>query len=196
VPRWLKAFIWIAVFAACAGAGAYVAAHTDPFPPGVDDPGARGAAPVTTSPSATPSVERWRITVRGSAVHTFRVGGTCRSSWRGSARLRVDGAATVGNARLGLTGDGSCDFPVAQVQAERLDVELVTTDDGEAQFRVVARTPPGSEDLGGFTAVLVQERFSLAPDSGSGVRSELPDGKGGTIQASVRIAVRCVIGCG
>jgi hypothetical protein len=196
VPRWLKALIWIAVFAACAGAGAYVAAHTDPFPPGVDDPGARGTPSTTGSPSATPSIERWRITVRGSAVHTFRVGGACTSSWSGSARFPVDGAEVVAHARLELTGDGSCDFPVAQVQAERLDVELVTTDDDEAQFRVIGRTPPGSEDLGGFASVIVQQRFSLAPDTGSGAQSELSDGKGGTIQGSVRIAVRCLTGCG
>ena len=38
--RAVKVLLWIAVFAACFGVGAYVAAHTDPFPPGVDDPGA------------------------------------------------------------------------------------------------------------------------------------------------------------
>ena len=36
----VKVAAWVAVFLACAGVGAYVAAHTDPFPPGVDRPGA------------------------------------------------------------------------------------------------------------------------------------------------------------
>jgi hypothetical protein len=44
VPRWAKVLIWIVVFAAFAAAGAYAASRTDPFPPGVEDPGARDDA--------------------------------------------------------------------------------------------------------------------------------------------------------
>ncbi len=38
--RVLKVAAWAALFLACAGVGAYIAAHSDPFPPGVDRPGA------------------------------------------------------------------------------------------------------------------------------------------------------------
>ena len=36
-----KVLAWTLVFAACAAVGAVVAANTNPFPPGVEDPGAR-----------------------------------------------------------------------------------------------------------------------------------------------------------
>lgn len=38
---WVKVVVWILVLLVCAGAGAFVASRTDPFPPGVEDPGAR-----------------------------------------------------------------------------------------------------------------------------------------------------------
>ena len=38
--RGVKVAAWAAVFLACAGVGAFIAAHTDPFPPGVDRPSA------------------------------------------------------------------------------------------------------------------------------------------------------------
>ena len=199
MPRWLKVVTWIVVFAACAGAGAYVAAHTDPFPPGVDDPGAR-ATPASTDPtSAAVSDERWRITVRGSSTHAFRVGGTCSSSWSGSARFPMTEDGIVGDASLVLTGSGSCDFPVAQVQAERLDLALASAADGgelTLTMRIVGREPPGAEDLGGFATAIVRERFPLGPaTTNAGAGSQLPDGRGGTIQSSARIALRCVGGC-
>ena len=198
MPRWLKVLIWIVVFAACAGVGAYVAAHTDPFPPGVDDPGARAVPSSTDQPSASPSLERWRIAVRGSAGHAFRVGGTCSSSWSGSSRFPVSEDGIAADARIELAGDGSCDFPVAQVQAERLELALVSdVDGGELMLgmRVVGRSPPGAEDLGGFATAIVRERFALAPGVSAGAGSQLADGKGGTIESSVRVAVRCVSGC-
>jgi hypothetical protein len=201
VPRWVKVVIWIVVFAACAGVGAYVAAHTDPFPPGVDDPGARATPSSTDSSSASPgpSAQRWRIAVRGSSEHAFRVGGTCSSSWSGSARFPVMDDGIVGDPRLALTGGGSCDFPVAQVQAERLDLALIgASEDGQPvlAMRVVGREPPGAEDLGGFATAIVRERFSLAPGTTSaGAGSQLSDGRGGTIQSSVRVTMGCVSGC-
>ena len=51
--RWVKVAAWAAVFLACAGIGAYIAAHTDPFPPGVDR---QGESPFpTVSPSTSPT---------------------------------------------------------------------------------------------------------------------------------------------
>jgi hypothetical protein len=42
--RLVKVITWVLVFALCAALGAVVAANTDPFPPGVDDPGVRPSA--------------------------------------------------------------------------------------------------------------------------------------------------------
>ena len=54
MPKAVKILLWIGAFLACAGVGAYVAAHTDPFPPGVDDPGAHAAGPVSTEVPTSP----------------------------------------------------------------------------------------------------------------------------------------------
>jgi len=200
VPRWLKVVVWVTVFAAFAGAGAFAASQTDPFPPGVEDPGARDGslAPATASPSPA-TIERWWIGVRGSAVHTFRVGGTCRSSWRGSARVRLDAdGITADAAPLELAGEGSCDFPVAQPQTEVLTIELEgTRQDGDLDVatRVVERSPAGSDDLGGFAVAIGRERFVLGSGGAAGAGSQVPDGRGGTIEASIRLVSRCVSGC-
>ena len=53
--RGVKVAAWAAVFLACAGVGAYIAAHSDPFPPGVDRPSASSlptGSPASSSPSA------------------------------------------------------------------------------------------------------------------------------------------------
>ncbi|HSL11380.1 MAG TPA: hypothetical protein VLA82_08720 [Actinomycetota bacterium] len=195
MPRWAKVAIWIVVFATCAGAGAYVAAHTDPFPPGVDDPGAR-ATPDPTG-DAPADEERWRVTVRGSATHVVRVGGTCESAWSGSARFRVVDDALPEGARVSVDGVGSCDFPVAQIQAEQLELEIFASDEGNdlVSLRVVGRTPTGAEDLGGFATAIVRERFAVAADEAARVRGEIADGRGGTIRSVIEVATRCVSGC-
>ena len=200
MPRWAKVLIWVAVFAACAAAGAYVAAHTDPFPPGVDDPGAREAAQTSgAAPTGAPTeAQRWRVSIPGAAMHAFRVGGTCESSWSGAARFPITDDDLPPDARLVLDGEGSCDFPVAQIQTEQLEVRLVPVTDGPSPIvtvQVVGRTPAGSEDLGGFATAIEQARFTVRLGTSAEARSRISDGRGGTIRSVARLVVRCVSGC-
>ena len=78
MPKWVKVLLWIGVFLACAGVGAYVAAHTDPFPPGVDDPGANSAGPVSTEVPSGGVV----VLIDTRTSHDLYVGGRCAISWR------------------------------------------------------------------------------------------------------------------
>jgi len=190
--------IWVLVFGACAAAGAYVAANTDPFPPGVDDPGARGG-PTGSSPSPPPEGEGWRLWVRGSATHTFRVGGTCRTAWAGAVPIAIDAEEVVdGTGSLGLVEGPTCDFPVAQQQTEELGLEVVgIREGGELTLRVgiAGRQPTGSTDLGGFDEIVTVDTITLGPDGRLRGSLRIPDGVGGTIQGSVTYAARCVRGC-
>jgi hypothetical protein len=155
VPKPLKVVIWIVVFAAFAGAGAFVASRSDPFPPGVEDPGAR---PTTSIPSPTPTSEVWALTMHSATRHRLHVGGSCRSDWQidGLVTVQPNGTA-AGDATARLTRPASCDFPQAQVQTRR--IQLVVT--GELKgtvlrlaFREAGRSPTGSQDLGGFSNTL------------------------------------------
>ena len=115
MPKAVKILLWIGVFVACAGVGAYVAAHTDPFPPGVDDPGANAAGPVSTEVPSGGIV----VLIDTRTSHDLYVGGRCAISWRielglGAADGTVDGSG-VATAKSELR----CDEPTAQVQAER-----------------------------------------------------------------------------
>ena len=78
--RGLKIVVWVGVFAVCAGAGAFVAAHTNPFPPGVEDPGARSTTPPSTSPS--PASERWSLAMTSATRHELHVGGASATAYR------------------------------------------------------------------------------------------------------------------
>ena len=98
----VKVAAWAAVFLACAGVGAYIAAHSDPFPPGVDRPSATGATGSPASPSTSPRARRvggdrqerdLPRPVRGRPVH--HVGGAASS-------VHVDDEASIdGPVRCG-----------------------------------------------------------------------------------------------
>src|SRR5687768_5721708 len=111
--RVVKVAAWTAAFVAAAGAGALVAANTNPFPPGVDRPGeGTGASPQpTTTPSPEPEPERWRATLRSFTFHELYVGGRCVSRWSGVLRFTIDpDGRAQGAGRARLRGDLDCDF--------------------------------------------------------------------------------------
>jgi hypothetical protein len=164
MPAWARALMWAFILLVCAGIGAFVASRSNPFPPGVRDPGAQPGAPTSPGP-AVDEVTPWTITMTSRSTHTFRVGGSCRSDWRMRGRISVGEGGRVsgsGVARL-LPGSG-CDFPSAQVQSARVHVGIVGTRDGGAldlRFRERGLEPAGSQDLGGFVKVLPALRVSI-----------------------------------
>jgi hypothetical protein len=199
VRRWAKLFVWSGVFLLCAGAGAYVAAHTNPFPPGVEDPGARPTTPIPTSPA--PTAQRWNLVMYSATRHDLHVGGSCRSGWRTTGLITIDPDGSVsGDARARLSG-WSCDFPVAQVQT-RL-VRLIVSgrsSDGRVtlRFRRSGEMPAGSQDLGGFTATigLLEPKIPVADRHGdASVRSTRPDGDLGTYVNDTKVQLECATGC-
>lgn len=155
MPKALKIVLWIAVFAAAAGAGAFMASRSDPFPPGVEDPGAR-PTPVPTHAGPTPTI--WSFTMDSDTRHALHVGGSCRSDWRttGTVTVQPNGRA-AGDANAVLRAKVTCDFPQSQVQTKKIHL-VVTGTLGSGSLRLsfseAGRTPVGSQDLGGFTNTL------------------------------------------
>lgn len=155
MPKALKIVLWIAVFAAAAGAGAFMASRSDPFPPGVEDPGAR-PTPLPTHTGPTPTI--WSFTMDSDTRHALHVGGSCRSGWRttGTVTVQPNGRA-AGDANAVLRAKVTCDFPQSQVQTKKIHL-VVTGTLGSGSLRLsfseAGRTPVGSQDLGGFTNTL------------------------------------------
>lgn len=207
--RFVKPAVWTAVFVAAAGVGAYVAANTDPFPPGVDRPtGSTGADGSTGSTTPTPSpeavVQLWTGRMRTAARHDLYVGGTCRSRWRTEVRLSIepDGSAT-GTALARPVGDASCDFAQAQRQANRIRMSvrgrLTSAGVLALSFDHVTPVPAGSTDLGGFLTFLGLPRLALEVSEGGSAGLDLDerrdDGNRGTFVFDGGIRLRCLAGC-
>jgi hypothetical protein len=182
VPRVLKVLVWIAVFAACAGAGAVMASRSDPFPPGVPDPGAR----VSTSPSRTPPpAVVWTLDMVSGTRHRLHVGGSCVSDWAisGSVTIQPNGRS-AGDAIARLRRPATCDFPQSQVQTRKIQLVVTGKLVGGSlrlSFSEAGRVPEGSQDLGGFTNTLslIRPVFRL-PNGTNRVRATVkatrPDG--------------------
>jgi hypothetical protein len=161
VPKALKIVLWVLAFVVAAGLGAFAASRSNPFPPGVEDPGAR---PVGTSPSATPppsspaGSQGWSLRMVSKTRHRLHEGGTCTSNW-----VTTGGLATVsqgeieGDAVAELVPPSGCAFSQAQVQTDTVTLRVVGELDGgriRLSFRETGRSPTGSQDLGGFIATL------------------------------------------
>lgn len=209
MSRWLKVAIWAVVFAGCAGAGAYVAAHTDPFPPGVEDPGARPTSPSSTrSATGSPPAEpvAIRIDMTSDTRHELHVGGMCTSAWRSHALVEVaaDGAAT-GAGIAKLQAEAACSFSQAQVQTQTIVLRIAGTFRGgvlELSFQEGGRDPIGSQDLGGFTNTLhfMHPRVRLALGASGTVGATAftvvrPDGDLGRYVSVDRLHATCKRGC-
>lgn len=104
---------------------------------------------------------------RGGIVHE-------RVARQGDAPdLSLRGITGRGSARL-QPGAG-CDFPSAQVQAERILVEFVGRRDGDElqlRFRDVERMPAGSQDLGAFAKTLETLRVGIVERPGSEITKQ------------------------
>jgi hypothetical protein len=204
--RYVKPAVWTAVFLACAGAGAFLAANTDPFPPGVDRPTGTGptGGPTGPSPSPEPVVQRWIGTMPAAARHDLYVGGTCRSRWRTELRLtiRPDGSVSGAGVALPLV-DASCDFSQAQRQAGRIRLGVDGTFRSgtlRITFGPVSPVPAGSTDLGGFLGYLSDARLVVPTDADAAfsaivIDDERSDGNRGTYVVEGSFRVRCRSGC-
>jgi len=168
--RVVKVAAWAAVFLACAGVGAYIAAHTDPFPPGVDRPVAAPTGSATSTPSVVPSPAMWVGTIRSFTYHQLYVGGRCTTRWRGTLRFTVDDAGAVeGMGAATLFGTLACDFPIAQVQLRRIGLDITgRLRDARLTMRLeqASISPSGGHDFGGFAAFLPL-RITLAVRDGT-----------------------------
>ena len=199
--RWVKVTLWLGVFGACAGAGAFVAAHTNPFPPGVEDPGARSTTPTPTSAASVD--QRWNLGMTTTSYHRFHVGGRCRSAWQttGVLTIHADGTA-AGRATSRLIKDPrACDFPVAQVQTRTVGLAIAGERRGEAlvlHLSEVSHTPSGSQDLGGFTSTLplIVPNVNLgAATPHARAVAKRPDGDLGFFASESGIHMTCTAGC-
>jgi len=187
--------VWVAVFALAAVAGAFVAAHTNPFPPGVEQPGA------LAGPTSSPQPESWTLLMTSRNVHELHVGGTCSSRWRTVGVLVVtpDGEVT-GTGRSVAQARASCSFATAQVQARALPLDVSGHVAGASMVLAFHPagpfTPAGSLDLGGSTNVLPVLRLAISGTSGSGSRTvSKPDGDRGRYRSVTQAHVRC-LSCG
>jgi hypothetical protein len=191
VRGWVKALIWAGVFVAAAGAGAFVAAHTNPFPPGVEDPGTAGSG----SPAAQP--QRWLFVMTTHAAHRLRVGGTCRATWRTASALTIDPDGTVaGSGRAALRGRARCPFHTAQVPARGVPVDVRGHVRGTTMVLRISATgppePPGSVDLGGFASSLATVTLRIEGSAASGTLARsTPDGDRGRFRSTARARARC-----
>lgn len=154
--RGIKVAAWAVVFLASAGVGAYIAAHTDPFPPGVDRP---GASPIpTATPTSSPSPEAWVGNLRSVTYHDLYVGGRCTTRWRGNIRFTVAATGMIdGTGAVRLLGTLRCDFPIAQTQVRRFGLVISgrILEGGMAlRLAQVSIDPTNGQDFGAFGAFL------------------------------------------
>lgn len=198
--RTLKVALWVAVFAACAGVGAFIASRTNPFPPGVQDPGARSATPdPTPTATATPTPEgvAWSGHMQAGTSHDLFVGGSCSSAWRIDVDFSVDSLGGVmGNSTAHLVGRLRCDFPTAQVQARTLHLAVSGRHaKGRMALRFVVkdRVPLGSNDYGGLIHTLPQfPPMDIHTGSIDGpVQVRVSDGDQGSYVANYQVALSC-----
>lgn len=189
--RSVKIALWVAAFAACFGVGAYVAAHTDPFPPGVEDPGTRD---LDVPASATPQPGAWPLGLTTRTYHDLYVGGRCAANWRVEVVLDVVDRAVTGSGTATRKGHLRCDEPTAQVQAERVGFDASgTSAAGTLRFRLTptTRSPAGSQELSGLVKTVPTLRFRLPADAGATASFDVtvPDGDRGTYGAVGRIVI-------
>ena len=193
MPKAVKVLLWIGAFLACAGVGAYVAAHTDPFPPGVDDPGANSAGPVSTEVPSGGVV----VLIDTRTSHDLYVGGRCAISWRIELGLGAADGAVDGSGVATAKSELRCDEPTAQVQADELQLSATgTIVDGELHFRVdeTGRSPVGAQELTGFAKTIPTLRFELPAHEGATASFDVdvPDRDRGTYGAVGTVTVSSV----
>jgi len=181
--RFVKVTVWVLVFALCAAVGAVVAANTNPFPPGVDDPGVRSVGGGST-PEPDPGAS-WLVRIDARTSHDLFVGGRCAASWRIDVGIPATDGPIDGAGAATLRGELRCDEPTAQVQAERVELRAIgATRGGELRFRLeeTSRDPAGAQELSGFLDTIPRLRLRLPAQDGATATFdvEFPDGGQGT----------------
>lgn len=170
---WARTLVWVAILLGCAGVGAFIASRSNPFPPSVRDPASLAPSP---SPS-TEEVARWSLTLSSRTRHAYRVGGSCTSDWRMRGQIEITQSGRVrGQGRARLLPGARCDFPSAQIQAQRVILRIVGRRDRgrlDLRFREAERRPIGSQDLGGFLRTLGALRVSIPERAGAEVRRSI-----------------------
>lgn len=166
--RLVKVVVWAGVFLGAAGIGAYVAAHTELFPPGVETGAATPSPSGTSTGTPTPADPTWTGVIRSSSYHDLYVGGRCTTRWLTRFSFETLGnGKVVGSGTARLDGDRECTFPNAQINAERIEVSVVGEWD-EAGFRIHLndgeRTPQGTADYGGFAPTVFEDGSSAFMD--------------------------------
>lgn len=195
--RPVKVLAWVAIFAACAGVGAWVAATTNPFPPGVEDPGVRLTAAPTVGPSGDPGGS-WLVRIDTRTFHDLFVGGRCAASWRIDVGIAAtEGGPIDGAGAAVLKGDLRCDEPTAQIQAERIDLRAVgRLRDGELRFQLeeTGVEPAGAQELSGFLETIPTLVLQLSARDGENAsfRVDHPDGGQGSFGAAGRVVLTTV----
>ena len=164
---------WAAVFLACAGTGAYIAAHTDLFPPGVDRQGGSPFPTVSPSPRRRPRTPVWAGTLRSVTYHELYVGGRCTTRWRGNlgswsmmrgrSRYRIGAPGRQAGVRLPDRADTG---PAVRTRGgghvlRRMEIRLLQS----------SIDPTNGHDFGGFGAFLPVRR--AAGDAHGAVRERI-----------------------
>ena len=161
VSRPIRALMWFAAFAAAAGIGAFIGAHSNPFPPEV-----QGSAVATPSVPTSSAPLRWKGTISSVSAHQLYVGGSCRTDWTTSITFTVDTDGTIsGRGTAHLKGKLRCDFQTAQIDTDSFVVKVsgaIAGSKASLHLRAVERSPSGTSDLGGFAStVLTGARATL-----------------------------------
>ena len=194
MPKAVKVMLWVLAFAAAIAAGAYQASRSDPFPPGVEDPGARASeAPKRATPSS-PQRSTARLRMRITSEHVLHVGGSCESRWlvEGTVSIGSSGRAT-GQGRARLREPARCDFHQSQVQTRAIELAIAgepAAGGMRLSFREARRSPVGSQDLGGLPSTLRYIHPEVPVDGGSdSVRATRPDGDLGRYTSSASLTL-------
>jgi hypothetical protein len=182
VRRLGKVLAWTLVFAACAAVGAVVAANTNPFPPGVEDPGERPDGPPGSVATGTPEGGSWLVRIDTRTFHDLFVGGRCAASWRIDVGIAVGEGPIDSAGAATIKGELRCDEPTAQVQAERLDLRAVGVfRDGQLRFHLeeTGRSPLGSQELSGFVETIPTLRLRMPANDGATAAFDVDRSDGG-----------------
>jgi len=206
----VKVVVWFAVFAGAAGVGAYIAAHTEPFPPGVD-PGNQ----FQQTPSPTTVQPRWRVEIASATRHDLYVAHFtsipqhCDVRWKSAVTFTVDSdtGRLRGTGTARRLGKLRCTFQQAQAELEEIDLKVVGTyEHGKVHMHLVntAQSPLGADDYAGFTRTVLtgggRSAFDIAIPSTSGTQGGTfsfsnPDGDRGFYRSTNDFQISCIRGC-
>ena len=162
--RWVrlafKTVLWTAILSTSAAGGAYVAARSNPFPPGVTGgPTAEPTQKRTVPPSPKPKPQVWEGTFHSVTYHDLYVGGRCSSTWKGTLALDIfEGGSVSGRGQANLVRRPNCSFRVAQQQVKTYVVRVrgkLTGRELQLRLALVRQVPAaGAIDLGGWSSTV------------------------------------------